>query len=288
MAQIVWLDGAGVDPGEVGVRAATLARLRAGGLPVPRAFILGRSLFDRFRERAKRDDALHVPTKLPTDLNGAIIEALRAFGGSCAYAIRRSPLEGDPESADWMTTTLGGRPERETYLNLTDAAEVCEAVRRVWGPAVTSPPSAPVAIVVQRFMAPDVCALVRRDRTDPDLLHVASSLGVGDLLAAGLVVPDRHTLRCDGHVLACSPGRKAQMTVPRAGGGVVRVPVPAHAARLLAIDDAKLAEIASTWRAAASAQPGLKALGLSWSGGKWHVTSAALIAASAQDKAMLG
>ena len=47
-----------------------------------------------------------------------------------------------------VITTKGGRPERETYLNLTDAAEVNEAVRRIWGMGAASGPRANVSIVV--------------------------------------------------------------------------------------------------------------------------------------------
>jgi pyruvate, water dikinase len=283
VTQIVWLDGSsitGVDPAEVGVRAAVLAQLLAGGVPVPRGFVLGRTLYQRFQERARAGDGLGRPTALPADVQREVAEAVRSLGGS--FAIRRSPLDGaTADKVDWMTTTLGGRPERETYLNLTDASEVNEAVRRIWATGQ------PIPIVVQRFMTPDVCALLRRDRADADVIHVASSLGVGDLLAAGLVVPDRHTLRQDGHVLACNPGRKAQMTVPFADGGVVRVPVPAHSARQLAMDDAKLAELAATWRSASRACDGLLALGVSWSAGRWWATSASA-AAAAQEDSMLG
>jgi phosphoenolpyruvate synthase/pyruvate phosphate dikinase len=288
--QIVWLEAAGVEPDEIGVRASALARLRRAGIAVPRAFVLGRSTLATFLEKVKREEGRAIPVKLPADLQGHIAEALRRLGGS--FAIRRSPLAAPQnERDDWMTTTQGGggRPERETYLNVVDAAEVGEAVRRIWGQGLmTSPPPQQVAIVVQRFLVADVCAVVRRDRADRDVLHVASALGIGDLLAAGLVVPDRHTLRRDGRVLACALGRKAQMTVARGDGGVVRVPVPAHAARRLALDDAKIADLAAVWRAADEAADGLLALGMSWSGGRWYVTSASIRHPEEQEALMLG
>ena len=168
-AQIVWLDGTGgVEPGEVGARAAALERLKAQGLLVPRTFVLGRGLFQEFTTLARKQAAMHVPVKLPPEVHREITGALRTLGGS--FAIRRSPLEGPPEASahppqepSWLTTTMGGRPERETYLHLTDAAEVAEAVRRIWGTGVlTAPASPPVAICVQRFMVPDVCAAVTR------------------------------------------------------------------------------------------------------------------------------
>jgi hypothetical protein len=290
-AQIVWLDGAGAKLAEVGERAAALDRLTGlapHGVLVPRTFVLGRSMLREFVVRARRDIAQHVPVRVPLEVVRDIAVAVKSLTGS--VAVRRSPLEAaaDGAEAHWLTTTMGGRPERETYLHLTDATEVSEAVRRVWGPA-SGGREPPVAIMVQRFMVPEVCAAVRRDRTDAELLHIMSSLGTGDLLASGLVVPDRHRLRrATGEVLACSLGRKAQMTVPRPDGGLVRVPVPAQAARQLAVDDDKLRELYATWRSAEEALPGLAAMGLSWSGGRWYVTSAVSRTPAVHDEIMLG
>jgi hypothetical protein len=264
-----------------------MARLRARGVPVPRAFVLGRAMLAEFTARVRRVDPSHMPVKLPSELTRKIADSVQALGGSSA--IRRSPLDDLPPDDAWLSISQGGRPERETYLHLTDAAEVGEAVRRIWGTGlVVSPPPAPVAIIVQRFMAPEVCAVVRRDRADANLLHVSSTLGVGDLLAAGLVVPDRHTVRRDGHVLASSLGRKAQMSVPRPDGGVVRVPVPAHAARLPAIDDAKIMAMIDIWRAAEAAVDGLMKLDLAWSAGRWYATKAAASRPTAHESVMLG
>jgi phosphoenolpyruvate synthase/pyruvate phosphate dikinase len=283
VAQVVWLEGEGVASGDVGERAAALARLRGGGLPVPKAFVLGRSHFMELCATVRRDENGALPAKLPPDLHRGISDGLRALGGSCA--IRRSPLEARARSsASWQAVT-GGRPERETYLHVTDVAEVSEAVRRIWSTA--SVPA--VAIIVQRFIAPEVCAVVRRDRSDDDLLHAQSTLGVGDLLAAGLVVPDRHTLRKrDGAVLAAALGRKAQMSVPRPDGGVVRVPVPARAARQLAVDEPRLADMAATFRRAEDTLGRLASLALAWSAGRWFVTSAVPAPTEAREGLLLG
>jgi hypothetical protein len=282
-AQVVWLEGMGVEPSEVGARAAALARLRAEGLAVPRAFALGRSLYGLLNALIRRDE-LGTISKLPPQFHAQLAEGLRALGGSCA--IRRSPLDkGARSSGSWQTIT-GGRPERETYLHLTDVADVAEAVRRIWtGQNVLSV----MAIIVQRFIVPEVCAVVRRDRADDDVLHVQSTLGVGDLLAAGLVVPDRHTLRKrDGSVLASALGRKAQMSVPRPDGGVIRVPVPARAARQLAVDEPKLLAMAEAFRAAETAVGPLSSLALAWSGGRWFVTSAVPAQPEILEGVMLG
>jgi rifampicin phosphotransferase len=293
VAQIVWLEGQGqgIDPGEVGVRAVALSQLRAVGLPVPRGFCLGRSVYLQLGARTKHESSWQAGGKLPPDIHRAVMEALHDLGGS--FAIRRSPLDETrptSSSGDWAVTTRGGRPERETYLNLVAPAEVTEAVRRIWGtPSAASSPRKLVSIIVQRFMLPEVCALVRRDRTDPDRLHVLSSLGVGDLLAAGLVVPDRHIIRRhDGTVISSSLGRKAQMTIACSEGGVSRVPVPAASARQMAVDAPKLIEVARTWRISEEACGPLYGMGIGWSGGRWHVTSAVPALVQAQEGLMLG
>jgi hypothetical protein len=215
-----------------------------------------------------------------------IAAALQALGGS--VAIRRSPLGVNQQSGVWQAVS-GGRPERETYLHLTDVAEIHEAVRRIWGSGAGGASPIPVAIVVQRFVQPEVSASARRDPADADLLHVQSTLGIGDLLAAGLVVPDRHTIRRDdGSILSSALGRKAQMSVPRPDGGLVRVPVPAHSARRLAVDEEQLVALASTWRAAEEVLGPLVQIALSWTGGRWYVTSAVEAQRGAEEGILLG
>ncbi|HKA88351.1 MAG TPA: PEP/pyruvate-binding domain-containing protein [Haliangiales bacterium] len=280
-AHIIWLEGR-VDVSEVGARAASLATLRAAGVPVPRGFALGRKV--HLRLTGNGIDRWLDAGKLPPDLHVEVSDALGSLGGS--FAVRRSPLNGVREPT-WPAR--GGRPERETYLHLTDISEVVEAVRRIWGTGgPTVPTRAPVAIIVQRFLLPDACAIVRCEG-DRDILTVLASLGVGDLLAAGLVVPDRHTLRrVDGGVVTSALGRKAQMTIAREGGGVARVPVPAAAARRMALDEARLADLAALFRDAERALGPLDTLKAAWSAGRWCITSVDAPPAAAEDGLMLG
>ncbi len=280
-AQIIWLEGR-VDASEVGARAAALAALRGAGVPVPRGFALGRKVHLRLTSNGL--DRWLDAGKLPPDLHRDVSEALGALSGS--FAVRRSPLDGVREPA-WPAR--GGRPERETYLHLTDIAEVVEAVRRIWGTGgPTVPVRAPVAIIVQRFVLPDACAIARCEG-DREILTVLASLGVGDLLAAGLVVPDRHTLRrADGGTVTSALGRKAQMTITREGGGVARVPVPAAAARRMALDEARLADLAALFRDAERTLGPLETLKAAWSAGRWYVTSVDAATAAAEDGLMLG
>jgi phosphoenolpyruvate synthase/pyruvate phosphate dikinase len=266
---LVWLEGV-VDPTEVGPRATALATLRAESVPTPRAFALGRTLYARFQQYMlnARDSSPIVGGKLPPDVVQAILNALKDLDG--AWAIRRSSLDGDA-AAEFPT---GGRPERETFLHLVDGSEVIEAVRRIWGASLVAAQPVTHAIVVQRFIQPEASALVRRG-PELDTIVVQSSPGVGDLLAAGLVVPDRHVLRVsDGEILSSTLGRKAQMSVPRQDGGLIRVPVPVRSTRRMTLEAQMLGEIASLWRRAETHCGSLAWMSAAIAAGRAWVTTA--------------
>jgi len=130
---------------------------------------------------------------------------------------------------------------------------------------------------LKRFFLPDASAVLRRDPARPEVLLVEAAYGIGDLLAAGLVVPDRYAIRAaDGGVLEKKIGRKTQMSVPRKDGGVRRVPVPPALARTDALDDGSTAPLADLWRAAETAVGPLASLSVALSGREQRVTAAAL------------
>jgi pyruvate,water dikinase len=253
-----WLTDGNLDSREVGDRAAVLARLASAGLPVPVGFVLGHEELKRYSIEAPSSPlAPALPRKLPAGLADSLTEALAEVGG--AVAVRRSPLDPVSERAG---TGPAGRPERETYLNLLDSAEVIEAIRRIWSGVGGVPPRA--AVLVMRFVVAQVSAIIRRDRADDDLLHVQATYGVGDLLAAGLVVPDRYGVHTDGSVQSRTIGRKAQMTIAKVDGGIVRVPVPANQAREASLDAAHLAGLADLWKRAELALGGIRTMSVAF------------------------
>jgi len=240
---------------------------------VPEGFALGRAGYDAFAAEARARAPRESQTALPDAVAGAVAEGLAALPGP--VAVRRSPLHDEPAPAS--ARRRGGRPDRETYLHLTEPADVAEAVRRVWAHAMVSAPHRPVAVLVQRFFLPDASAVLRRDPARPEVLLVEAAYGIGDLLAAGLVVPDRYAIRAaDGGVLEKKIGRKTQMSVPRKDGGVRRVPVPPALARTDALDDGSTAPLADLWRAAETAVGPLASLSVALSGREQRVTAAAL------------
>lgn len=306
---VVWLEGE-VSREELGERAAGFAGLASAELPVPRGFALGRTWFDRYAARVRGQTAKDLAPPLPQEMRRAIAEAFRALGGSAA--IRRSPLGSRSESSSPLgsrseSTTMtraasptpgaslpsgtrprrGGRPDRETYLHLTTAADVAEAVRRLWSRACVA--SEPLAILVQAFVAADASAVAHRDPTDPQILQVEATFGVGDLLAAGLVVADRYAVRIgDGAVLSRRVGRKAQMSLPHEDGGLRRLPVPSSRARSAALDDTAVATIASLWSRAELAVGPLEAVSVAFASGAPTITAFVPRPRSAGDALMLG
>jgi phosphoenolpyruvate synthase/pyruvate phosphate dikinase len=233
-----------------GSRAAAFARLTAAGIPVPPAFVLSHDELARLAGLSPSSQlAPLLPRKLPSELADALSEAVSAL--ALPVAVRRSAVDPGDTRGELRSSRPAGRPERETYLNLVDHAEVIEAIRRIW--STISAAGQRCAILVQRFLVAQISATVRRDRADDKLLHVQASYGVGDLLAAGLVVPDRYTIRRDGEVVSRTIGRKAQMTIAKVDGGIVRVPVPANQAREAALAATHLNEIARLWASAEAA-----------------------------------
>jgi hypothetical protein len=178
-------------------------------------------------------------------------------------AVRRSPLR---ELAPSGPRSSAGRPDRESYLHLIDIVDILEAVRRIFAAAVS-----PTGVIVQRFVLADVSAVVT---AEGDSLAVDSAYGVGDLLAAGLVVPDRHILGRDGAVRRARIGRKAQMTLPRNDGGLLRVPVPMRSAGVAALEPDQLAALARLFRETEAVLGPLECLRASLAGASWQILGA--------------
>lgn len=276
---MVWLDGEqGTGPQAVGPRAAVLGRLRRAKLAVPRSFALGRDAYEQFAAASASEPAL------PADLVNRLTKAVRTLGAP--IAVRRMPLYEGEEAAPRPRPGRAAA-ERESYLHLLDAADVFEAVRRLFWRAVRQRPS---AVLVQRFVAPRAAAVIRPEDAG-GALCVESCLGCGDLLAHGLVVPDRHLVaRETGAVLSRRIGRKAQMTVPSPDGGLRRVPVPSVDARQPALDDATLGDLAALWRSAEESAGPLASLSVAITGKKRVVMTAVPKAqpAAVDDGVMLG
>lgn len=281
-------------PEAAGWRAGLFARLSAAGLPVPPGFVLGREEFERYAAEMQSGIRGGVPANLSRPTREAIVEALRALGGP--VAVRRSPLELAAGSTPPVEADSGnavrrvvGRPEREIFLHLAEPEDVLEAVRRLWMHAL-SPPAAPAAVLVQRFVTPEVSAILWRDRADAGVLHVEAVRGVGDLLHAGLVTPDHYTIRRrDGTVLGRRVAHKAYASMPCEDGGVRRVNLPPELAQAPALDDETLPGLAMLWRRVERAIGTVVTLSVAAANGELYVVDVAPAPAQgAPDDLLLG
>ncbi len=115
MKAVYWL-AAGGPLDQVGGRVEELARLSRAGLPVPPGFVIGRPHFDRYCENAR----VHSPriglATLPDETRTAIETSLLELGPG-PLAVRRSSLS-PVRNPGFGAGRRGGRPDRETFLNL--------------------------------------------------------------------------------------------------------------------------------------------------------------------------
>jgi pyruvate,water dikinase len=175
------LDGLDPDTPGIGGKAAGLARLLAGGLPVPPGFVVVDATLDA----------------LPTDLE----DRVRALG---RVAVRSSALDEDGTDASFAG-------QYDTVLDV-DPAGVVEAVRTCLrsldgarSAAYRDGEAGRMAVVVQQ-MVPAAAAGVlftvdpasgRRDRVALDAVA-----GLGEALVSGEVTPDTYRCRPDGTIVS--------------------------------------------------------------------------------------
>src|SRR5512136_1993779 len=148
------------------------------------------------------------------------------------FAVRSSAVDEDGASASFAGQHL-------TLLNVHTAADVPGAVRDVWWSAnsdsaityrqrvgLFTRPS--VGVVVQTLLNPDVAGVMFTEHpvTGADERMVEASLGLGEAVVAGLVVPDQFRLDRSGAVLERKPGRKRIAVRSLPSGGTFEQQVP--------------------------------------------------------------
>jgi pyruvate,water dikinase len=183
------------DVDAVGGKGLSLARLAAGGLPVPPGFCITTAAYRRLGG--------HDPAGDPA-LREAIATAYRRLGGG-PVAVRSSATVEDRESASFAG-------QQETILGVEGEDAVCAAVGRCWVSLHTERATAyrrrqgmgddevAMAVVVQRLVAAEVAGvLFTCDPLDPDgrRMLVEASWGLGESVVAGKVTPDRYQIDRD-------------------------------------------------------------------------------------------
>lgn len=220
--EILWLgDEACQDPSRVGGKAANLSRLSARHT-VPAGFCVAAAAVAPGGGEA-RSGAAKLPRRLQSGIEAAY-GALAAGAGESnpAVAVRSSALDEDGDLASFAG-------QHETYLNVTGADAVAQAVARCWASATSdralqyrrlhglSHDDVRIAVLVQHLVPADVSLVIFSANPvtgSRDEVVVNATWGLGESLVSGLVTPDSFVLRRrDLAIEGRRIGEKAAMTV---------------------------------------------------------------------------
>lgn len=228
---------------DVGPKAATLARLRRAGLPVPDGLCLTASAYHAQMATAgvvgtakrvaaaqsARRLALEIRlgllrTALPAAVAAALERAWVEIAGSASrpLAVRSSALCEGAAAASFAG-------QFETFLGVAEPADLATAVRACWAslwstralrymyaydidPALTAMP-----VLVQRLVEAEAAGGAFSLTADAQLV-LTGTWGLGSAVAQGDVVPDRYLLRRDATVQAIEPGRKDRLALASPAG----------------------------------------------------------------------
>jgi pyruvate, water dikinase len=216
---------------EFGGKAAGLSAALRAGLEVPPGLALDVDVVDAL-----------ATSKTASDVCASIVERL----GGGPLAVRSSAVGEDSEIASFAGQHL-------TRLNVRGSEELLWAIREVWASGRSESAigyrrrlgldDAPrIGIVVQRMIAADRAGVLftRNPMTGADERIIEASWGLGEAVVAGIITPDRWTMRRDGEVIEAIAGEKDVEVVPHETG-VIERPVDPERVYELCLDAADLA-----------------------------------------------
>jgi pyruvate,water dikinase len=248
-------DAGAATPDVVGPKAATLARLRAAGLPVPDALCLTAGAYharliagggeaaagrvagtaDPFEARrlalSVRLGLLRAPLDPP--LEDALAAAYaRSTTSPSLLAVRSSALCEDSADASFAG-------QFDTFLGIASEADFRTAVHACWASLWSAralrymraheidPARTAMAVLVQRMIEAEAAGGALSQTPDDELM-ITGTWGLGSAIAQGEVVPDRFVLRRDGAFDRVEAGRKDRRVSADASEGPVTRAVPRH------------------------------------------------------------
>lgn len=219
------------DTSVFGSKAVGLGEAVRAGLPVPDGFALSGSTVEAVA--AGDEETIESVTGTVWPLGGPL-------------AVRSSAVDEDGADASFAGQHL-------TLLNVPTVEALPPALAEIWWSAnsdsaisyrkrvgLFTRPS--VAVVVQRLLDPETAGVMftRNPVTGADERMIEASLGLGEAVVAGLVIPDSYRLDRARNVLESRPGLKRIAIRRREGGGTFEEEVPAAEAERLCLSDADL------------------------------------------------
>jgi pyruvate,water dikinase len=225
-------DAAEATPARAGPKAATLARLRAAGLPVPEGVVLPAEAYRAalavagVAQAAARVAAADEPEarRLAVEVRLGLMRApLTLSPPEAPVAVRSSALLED-------TSRGGAAGQFETFLGISGADDLRTAVRACWASLWSTralrylrdrgldPAGTAMAVLIQRLV-PARAAGGALSRVPGGGILVTGAWGLGASVAHGEVVPDRFQLAPDGALIGVEPGVKDQLVACADGVG---------------------------------------------------------------------
>lgn len=217
-----------LSPARFGGKAAQLAEALRAGLPVPDGWALE-------PEAARHVAAAETPP--------AWVEKVLAAG---PLAVRSSAVGEDGASASHAG-------QFHTELGVSDAHGLLRAVRQVVASATSEGAvgyrnrlgldgAAPMGVVLQRMVSAHAAGVLftRHPVTGAEQRLIEGSWGLGEVVVAGRVVPDRWVLAPGGAVVEYTPGVKDSRLVLKPDGTAVSEDVPAELREAPCLDAAAL------------------------------------------------
>ena len=222
------------DAAVFGSKAVGLGQAIRDGLPVPPGFALSGSIVEA----------------VAADEQHAINEAkkcVKLLGGP--LAVRSSAVDEDGAEASFAGQHL-------TLLNVPSSEELSSALSKIWWSAnsdsaityrkrvgLFTRPS--IGVVVQSLLNPETAGVMftRNPVTGADERVIEASWGLGEVVVAGLVIPDHYRIDRSGQVLERTPGVKSVAVRSVPNGGTVEENVDAELVEQLCLEDDQLLEL---------------------------------------------
>jgi len=209
-----------------GGKGASLARMAAAGLPVPRGFVVCTSAFQSFLEThggtrlvleltgdldvhdssaldnaANRLRKLITGSPLPQDLREAMAQAYDDLGRQPAVAVRSSAVSEDGDAASFAG-------QQDTFLNVRGEEAVARQVQACWASFFGSRAmfyrakkgalsDTRMAVVVQEMVRADksgVLFTIDPIRKRRDRMVIEAVFGLGEGIVSGEITPDHYVL----------------------------------------------------------------------------------------------
>lgn len=274
---VVALDAASATLEQVGGKGASLARMAAAGLPIPRGFHITTNAYRRFVKENKLQEkilaaanvtiedapALEAAAQqiahlfeqghMPEEIAAAIRLAYTELGGDeLSVAVRSSAT-----AEDLPGMSFAG--QQETYLNISGREQVLDAVKRCWASLWTAraisyrsrynigSQDVSLAVVVQELV--DATAAGVLFTVDPltgerNQMMINATWGLGEALVGGLVTPDTIVVeKASGRISKQEVAEKKLMTV-RTPQGTHEEPVPEDKHRVPVLTSKQVMELA--------------------------------------------